>query len=225
MEHISCIIPAYNEASRIGSILQAVYDHPLIGEIIVIDDGSKDHTCKIVEQFGGVKLVRHEKNKGKSQAILTGVAEAKGETIFLLDADLLHLKPENIADLIKPILSGEADIAISLRKNAPWHFRKIGLDYISGERVFGKSLIAGHVEEIAKLPSYGFEAYLNKLIIRNSLRIKIVDWNNVISPWKHQKGKFFAGLKGEVVMSLNILKTISIFEVFYQIIKMRSLRV
>ncbi|MFA5961127.1 MAG: glycosyltransferase family 2 protein [Parcubacteria group bacterium] len=225
MKYISCIIPAYNEEGRIGNVLEAVHRHPLINEVIVVDDGSKDQTCEIVGKFDNVKLIRHEKNKGKSQAVLSGIAKAKCETIFLLDADLLDLKPLNVTAIISPILSGEADITISLRKNAPWPFRKIGLDYISGERVFDKKLIAGHIKKIEQLPSYGFEVYLNKLIIKNRLKIKIVFWENVISPWKHQKGKFLAGLKGEVMMSLNILKTISVFEIIYQIVKMLALKI
>jgi len=225
MNEITCIISAYNEEKRISSILEAVYEHALIKEIIVVDDGSKDQTCKVVEKFGKVRLIRHEINKGKSQAVLTGVAAAEREIIFLLDADLLNLKPKNITDLIEPVTSKEADIAISLRKNAPWPFRKIGLDYLSGERVFRKSLIVNDIEKIAQLPSYGLEVYLNKLIIKNRLKIKIVFWENVLSPWKHQKGNVWAGLKGEIKMSWQILKTISIFEIIYQIIMMLKLKI
>jgi glycosyltransferase involved in cell wall biosynthesis len=225
MEKVSCIIPAYNEEVRIGSVLRTIQGHPLIGETIVVDDGSSDRTSEVVGGFVDVRLIRHEKNRGKSRAILTGVATAKYDKIFLLDADLLNLKPVNITNIISPVLLGEANISISLRKNAPWPFRKIGLDYISGERVFEKKLIAGHIEKIMQLPSYGFEVYLNKLIIKNKLKIRIVFWKNVVSPWKHQKGSFMAGLKGEVAMSLNILKTVSIFEIVYQIIKMLALKI
>ncbi|MEI7425888.1 MAG: glycosyltransferase family 2 protein [Candidatus Moraniibacteriota bacterium] len=225
MEQISCIIPAYNEESRIGNILQVACGHPLIAEVIVIDDGSKDQTCKIVEEFNKAKLIKHEKNKGKSRAILTGIAKAKCEIIFLLDADLLKLKSQNITELIDPVISGEADIAISLRKNAPWPYRKIGLDFISGERVFRKKILAKHIEKIAQLPAYGFEVYLNKLIIKNKLKLKIVFWQNVISPWKHQKGNLWTGIRGEIMMSWQILKTISIFEIIYQIIKMLTLKI
>lgn len=225
MAKISCIISAYNEGPRIGKILQAVHKHPLISEIIVVDDGSKDNTREIIKKFTGVRLVEHRKNMGKSRAVATGIAESKGEIIFLLDADLRNLTAKDISDLIEPVLSEKADISVSLRKNAPWLYRKIGLDFISGERVFPKKLVQSHLEEIKKLSSYGLEVYLNRLIIKNKYKIKIVFWNNVISPWKHQKGNLFKGLMGEVFMSLNILKTISIFEVVYQIIKISSLKI
>src|SRR3989338_9641304 len=96
---ISCIIPAYNEGVRIKNVLRAVYKHPLIDEVIVVDDGSKDNTKDIVKEFEGIKLIIQE-NKGKSQAVAAGVSQAEGDLLFFLDADLIGLTPKNISGLI-----------------------------------------------------------------------------------------------------------------------------
>ena len=225
MIKVSCIIPAYNEELRIGTVLRAVYEHPLIDEIIVVDDGSQDRIEDVVKKFEGVQLIIHEKNKGKSQTVVDGIVQSKGDIIFLLDADLIGLTPKDISDLIEPVLSRQADISISLRKNSPWISRKIGLDFISGERVFSRRLVQDHLNEMQKLARFGLEVYLNKLIIKNKYRIKVVFWKDVISLWKYKKSGLFSGLKGDFFMVLDVLRTISVFEVIYQFVKMSFLKV
>lgn len=225
MSKVSCIIPAFNEALRIETVLKAVYGHPLIDEILVIDDGSKDNTKDVVGKYDGVNLIVHEKNKGKSQTVVDGIIQSKGDILFLLDADLVGLTSENISDLIEPVISGRADISISMRKNSPWIDRKIGLDFISGERVFPKKLVQNNLDEMGKLAHFGLEVYLNKLIIKNKYRIKVVFWENVDSMWKYKKSGLFVGLKSDFFMILDILKTVSIFEVVRQFVKMSLLKI
>lgn len=225
MIRVSCIIPAYNEEPRIGTVLRAVDGHPLIDETIVVDDGSQDRTEDIVKKFKGVQLIIHKKNKGKSQTVVDGIIQSKGDIIFLLDADLIGLTPQDISDLIEPILSRQADISISLRKNSPWISRKIGLDFISGERVFSRRLVESYLNEMQKLPHFGLEVYLNKLIIKNKYRIKIIFWKNVISLWPHQKRGPLSGLKGFSLMIIDILRTISIFGAVRQLVMMSFLKV
>jgi len=225
MAKVSCIIPAYNEGPRIRTVLQAVYRHRLISEIIVVDDASKDHTKDIVRKFEGVQLIVHEENKGKSRTVVDGIIQSRGDIIFLLDADLIGLTPKDISDLIEPVLSQKADISISMRKNSPWIDRKIGLDFISGERVFPRKLVQNHLGEMQKLARFGLEVYLNKLIIKNKYRIKVVFWKDVISLWKYKKSGLFPGLRGDFFMVLDVLKTASVFGVIYQFVAMSFLRV
>src|SRR5205814_593344 len=100
-------------------------------EVIVIDDASSDQTKKIVKKFPAATLIAHEKNEGKSRAVADGIAVATGDWIFLLDADLRFLNQKNIIDLITPIARGEADVAISYRKNAWPLFPFKNIDYLS----------------------------------------------------------------------------------------------
>ncbi len=162
MPKVSCIISAYNEGSRIGKVLDAVCGHPLLDEVLVVDDGSEDNTQSVVKKYENVRLIVHEKNKGKNQAILTGINNTSGDLIFLLDADLMGLAPENITAVIEPVFKNKADVSISLIKSAPFIYREIGLDFISGERVFPRKMISDQLEKIKGLSSYGIEVFLNK---------------------------------------------------------------
>lgn len=225
MTRVSCIIPAYNEGPRIGGVMEVVWNHPLIDEILVVDDGSEDDTRDVVSKFRGIKSIIHKENTGKSRAVADGIVRSRGDIIFLLDADLVGLTSKDISDLLEPVLFSRADISISMRKNSPWIDKKIGLDFISGERVFSKKLIQDHMDAIRNLPPFGLESYLNKLIIKNKLRIKVAFWENVISLGKYKKSGLIRGVKGDLKMILDVLKTISVFEVVYQFVAMSFLKV
>lgn len=223
MIKVTCIIPAYNEEKRIIPILDIATKHPLINEIIVVDDGSIDRTREIVSKYSNIKSIILPENKGKSYAIHTGFQAAQGEFVLFLDADLLGLDSQNISDLIYPIINNNADISISLRRNAPKMWHRIGFDYISGERVLRKEILNNKIDEILKIPKFGLEVFLNNIIIENNLRIKIVPWNNVDSPFKYKKYGIINGIFGDIKMILDIFRTVSIFGPIYQIIKMKKL--
>ncbi|NJE25308.1 glycosyltransferase family 2 protein [Thermococcus sp. MV5] len=108
---ISVIIPAYNEAKRIGSVLSKIPD--FIDEIIVVDDGSKDNTSEVAENWGA-KVIRLKQNQGKGAAMKAGINEASGDIIVFMDADGQH-NPKEIEKLIIPIINDEADFVIGSR--------------------------------------------------------------------------------------------------------------
>ena len=195
---ITCIIPAYNEAARIGEVLKSVVGHPLIDEVIVVDDGSTDGTADAVEQIAGLRLIRQVPNKGKTWAVTVGITEAKGSHLLLVDADLLGLSPDDLTRLIAPVRDGAADITMSLRRNAPrlWHL--IGIDYISGERVIHKSLFEDRIEDMRALPKFGLEVFMNDLLLARQSRIGVVAWPCVDSPFKNKK-------MGWVILSIFLL--------------------
>jgi glycosyltransferase involved in cell wall biosynthesis len=222
MKKVTCIVPTYNESKRISNILNVVSDHPLIDEVIVVDDGSKDNTADIVKSYPNIRLVIHEINRGKSAAVYTGITKAEGEFILLVDADLIGLEKENISNLIKPVVENKCDVSFSLRGNTPFFWKKIGLDYITGERVFRKSILDKHLEEILKLPKFGLESFFNIYIIKNRCRIKVVDWDNVASPYKYEKIGLLKGLLADMFMINDIFKTIGIFGPFIQIFKLKK---
>jgi glycosyltransferase involved in cell wall biosynthesis len=120
-------IPAYNEASYIGSIvLQA---RQCVDEVIVVDDGSSDNTARVAE-FAGATIIRHDENRGKGAAIQSILAEAKKrnpDVLVLLDADSQH-DPNEIPILIKPISEG-FDLVIGSREaqnDKTPRYRRIG---------------------------------------------------------------------------------------------------
>jgi len=86
---ITVIIPAFNEESSIGPVIQKLTGTAVFAEIIVVDDGSTDHTAEIAAQFS-VRIIRHETNKGYGAALKTGIRKARGEKIILIDSDGQH---------------------------------------------------------------------------------------------------------------------------------------
>ena len=86
-----------------------------------------------------------------------------------LDADLKGLRAENVSALALPVLEGVAEVTLSLRRNSLAIFRLIGLDFVSGERVLRKSLLADALAELHRLPRFGVEVFMNHRIIEERL--------------------------------------------------------
>ena len=206
---ISCIICAYNEAPRIAAVLTAATGHASLDEIIVVDDNSTDDTIAVVERFPAVKIIALPKNGGKSQALVHGLSAAQHDTVMLLDADLANITEHDISALAEPVLSGAADVSVSLRKNAFGIHHAIGLDFTSGERVLPKSLLSDVLHEINKLPKFGIESYMNQLIIKRGLRLAVVKWKEVTHMRKAEKYGFIKGTWGDLKMSLDVLRVLS----------------
>ena len=223
--HLSCIIPAFNEAERIGRVLAAVARHPLIDEVIVVDDGSTDATPDVVAGVARVRLVRLGRNSGKTAALRAGLMLARAPTVLLLDADLVGLKPADVTALVRPVLDARADVAISLRGNAPRLWRMIGLDYISGERVLPMEFLRPHLGSLVNLPPFAFEVWLNRLFIERRARLAIVPWPGVRSPFKQTKLGLLAGMRADVGMMRDIFRTVPPLRAAAQIRAMRGLRV
>jgi glycosyltransferase involved in cell wall biosynthesis len=115
---LSTIIPAFNEADNIGitisQLAKALSKQPFDYEIIVVDDGSLDGTGIIASEFGADKVIKNDTSIGKGKSISSGIHQASGSIAVLMDADGTF-NPDNIPDLISPILQGKADVVIGLR--------------------------------------------------------------------------------------------------------------
>lgn len=222
---VTVLIPAYNEAARIGGVLAAVAGHPMVDEILVVDDCSSDGTAEVAASFPGVTVLRQPQNGGKTKALSVGLHTARGDLVALIDADLTGLTAQDLTRLIQPVAEGRAQMSISLRGNAPAPWRWIGLDYISGERVLPKAILLPAMQGLDRLPRFGFEVHLNRLIVRQNLPIAVVPWPKVASPIKARKYGLWTGLKGDLGMIRDMLRTVPLPELLGQILGLRRLRI
>lgn len=116
---LSIVIPVYNEVETIEAVYRRVTAVALDNiekEIVIVDDGSADGTVEVLKKLEseGVRILYHERNRGKGAAIRTGLKEASGELILVQDADLEY-DPTEYSRLIRPILDGKADVVYGSR--------------------------------------------------------------------------------------------------------------
>ncbi len=142
MPLLSVIVPAYNEESNIPTLVERVAK-ALSGidyELIIIDDGSIDNTADVAKKFEDkypIRIIRHERNKGKIEAIKTGLQAARGEFIAFLDADMEY-PPEALPTMLQKALQGH-DLVVATRVDTrPLHRRIVS----SGARFLAKLLFA-----------------------------------------------------------------------------------
>ena len=114
---LSIVVPVYNERETIGRILARLSAMPLPIEIIVVDDASQDGTVevlKFLESIPNLHVRYHKTNQGKGAAVRDGFAAAKGTVVMVQDADMEY-DPADIPPLIKPLVSGQADVVYGSR--------------------------------------------------------------------------------------------------------------
>jgi hypothetical protein len=125
--HVGVVVPAKDEAARIGSTVAALLASPGVAAVVVVDDGSTDDTGARA-RAAGADVVRHGRNRGKAAALETGAArlavlEARsramspandaGWPLLFVDADLGQTAANTLV-LAEPVLAGEADLAIAV---------------------------------------------------------------------------------------------------------------
>jgi len=142
MPLLSVIVPAYNEETNIPILIERV-TKALSGidyELIIVDDGSIDNTADVAKKFEDkhpIKVIRHERNKGKIEALKTGLQAAGGKFIAFLDADMEY-PPEALPTMLQKALQGH-DLVVATRIDTrPLHRRIVS----SGARFLAKLLFA-----------------------------------------------------------------------------------
>jgi glycosyltransferase involved in cell wall biosynthesis len=120
MEKVSIVIPVYNEIGTIEEIVSRILDIDVLGiekEVIVVDDFSTDGTKESLEKLSSIKKIKviyHDKNKGKGAALRTGFKAVSGDYVIIQDADLEY-DPREYNVLLKPLLNNQADVVYGSR--------------------------------------------------------------------------------------------------------------
>ncbi len=223
---LSIIVPAYNEARRLGkslqTILQYMDEHVRDGELIVVDDGSKDNTTQVAEDaFASIphkvpaRVIRNTPNRGKGHAVRTGLLAARGHTALFSDADLSTPITET-PKLVLPIENKTCDVVFGSRAidrsligvHQPWQREQSGRvfnlavklatrmpfwDTQCGFKAFRMSVCRPLVEAAA-IDRFGFDVELLYIAHLAGLRLceQAVRWDD----YEGSTVSFLGGLHG-----------------------------
>lgn len=114
---LSVIVPVFNEEKTVAELVKRVLARPETGEIIIIDDGSRDNTRGELEALSGipgVKIIYQEVNRGKGSAVIRGIPEATMPYVIIQDADFEY-NPDDYPLVLTPLLQGKADVVYGSR--------------------------------------------------------------------------------------------------------------
>ncbi|MFZ8838511.1 MAG: glycosyltransferase family 2 protein [Pyrobaculum sp.] len=174
MSLLSVIVPAYNEETNIPILIERV-TKALSGvdyELIIVDDGSIDNTADVAKKLEDrhpIRVIRHEHNKGKIEALKTGLQAARGEFIAFLDADMEY-PPEALPTMLQKAIQGH-DLVVAVRVDTrPFHRRIVS----SGARHLAKLVIP-------KLRRY--KDPTTEMILAKRDLILQIDLKNYIKPY------------------------------------------
>jgi len=225
---VSIVVPAFNEATRIGDSIAKIdafmRQSPLSCELIVVDDGSADDTAGVVgrSQAKGLRLVRNERNRGKGHAVRCGVFAASGKYVLFTDADL-SAPIEELNKLLDVAVTENADIVIgsrgldrnyiekhqsSLREFGGTFFNLmvrtlLGLslrDTQCGFKLFLRDR-SRRIFEQQTTYGFGFDAELLFLAKRNGLDIREIPVR-----WSHAEGSKVSLLRDGIRMCLDLMR-------------------
>jgi glycosyltransferase involved in cell wall biosynthesis len=116
---VTIVMPVFNEIDRVERAIDMLLEAKVADdlELLVVDDGSRDGTRELLRSRqwpAEVRIVYHDKNRGKGAAIRTALADARGRYTTIMDADLEY-EPSDIPALLEPLRNGDAEAAFGTR--------------------------------------------------------------------------------------------------------------
>jgi len=201
---VSAIIAAYNEQDTIANVIRAVEGHPLVDEIIVVDDGSKDATSERARETSA-RVITLEQNQGKAGAMSAGVRAARNDTILFLDADILGLTHEIITLTVTPVLTKKCGMFVAIRARRTYWMNKLlyFIPVLGGERALTKELWRMVPRTYRK--GFQIEIALNYYTKKSGQKMSFGVMPGLSQVIKEKKRGFWLGLWQRIKMSCEVL--------------------
>jgi glycosyltransferase involved in cell wall biosynthesis len=183
---IAAIIPTYNEEINVAGILEVLHATTILDEVIFVDDGSSDRTVEILQRAASMdqrfRVIQHEKNSGKGQAIFSGWAATNASILLLLDADLKNLTPYHIQALLDPVIDNHTDMTLGLFRGGHFNtdFSHWITPFLTGQRGLRAELLKYVSREASA--GYGFEVALTVAARQKGYRKRAVTLKGVWHP-------------------------------------------
>lgn len=206
---VAAVIPAYNEETTIGEVVNTLRRVDLIDDIVVVSDGSHDRTAEVARQ-AGARVIEHKENLGKAGAMKTGFMNTQGPYILFLDADLIGLSPTHVRSLLSPVLNAEADMTVGVFDDGrvATDLAQLVAPYLSGQRAVRR----GIVEEMfidapdADVCRFGIEVALTRHVKHRGYKVAEVSLEEMSHRMKEEKLGLVKGMAARVKMYYEILK-------------------
>lgn len=208
--NIAAIVPAYNEAGRIGQVLAVLHQVDWLREIIVVDDGSTDSTAAEVGRAmpadPRLRLIRHSANRGKGAALLSGAQATRCPILLFLDADLVGLKPEHIRALVEPVVQNRAAMTLGLFWGGQLHTDLAHrlTPWLTGQRCLRAALLEDVYPEA--MAGYGIETAISLAARRRGWPVQRVALPGVSHTIGELQSGFRSGFHTRLKMYSHILK-------------------
>jgi len=219
MRKVSAVVCAYNEEKTIRNVLVTIAMSRIFDEIIIVNDGSTDNTGNIIKALKWLNItdIHLPENKGKGNAMATGIETSTSEIIVFCDADVSDLQNEHFIQLIKPIIENEADMTlgqvvetvINIKIN-PIYRKARSVNNLfksfTGERAIVKKDILPIIEDI-KTSKFGVETLINHYYQSKGKRVKYVMLKGLNHPTKFEKTNQSQAIKEFAIEGKQIVST------------------
>jgi glycosyltransferase involved in cell wall biosynthesis len=202
LHSVCCIIPAYEEAGRVGSVVEMARACGFFSEVVVVDDASIDRTSRDAEA-AGAKVLRHSENLGKAAALRTGMLATSSDVLCFLDADLVNVNEGHLHALIEPVLSGRQKSVIAVFRGGlkPTTLAQQIAPMISGQRCLLRELLDDFEDWES---GYGVETALNAHLRGKGVEQVMVEWYGASHVMKEQKRGLLRGAAMRLQMFVEI---------------------
>ncbi len=207
----SIVICSFNEEKTISDVVISCCTLNPGCEVIVVDDGSTDNTCSILNDLHlkyTFRIERFEENRGKSQAMARGVEISLNDIILFIDADISNIKKEHFDIMLDPVKHGFADMVLGQPSETLIDYRVNPFRVFTGERALFKKDITPILDDLRDT-RFGIETFLNLYYQAKGKKIKYVLLKNLKHPTTFEKsGSFYSATRKYFFEGKEIAKTI-----------------